>query len=186
MVSLAFEYYDAKTVKEETSTSNIVSNRKFQLSFVDFIAYAYSYIGLMTGPFYTYKTFTDMVHQDARSYTTVWPAIRNLKLLPVIILPYIFLVIYFPLSYMETDEYLEHEWGVIYQLLILVPTFTWFRWRFYIGWLLAESMCITAGLGAYPFACKSRPAQGPTETLPVGEEYDLGKAAMEHNGDTHE
>jgi len=185
MVSLAFEYYDAKTVKEATTDINR-SRKDFQLSFLDFITYSYSYIGLMTGPFYTYRTFIDMVYQDARNYSTVWPAARNLKLLPAIVVPYIFLAKFFPLSYMETTEYLEHEWGVMYQLVILVPTFTWFRWRFYIGWLLAESMCIAAGLGAYPFECKSRAAQGPTEKQANHDKYDMVKAAIEHDGDTHE
>ena len=92
-----------------------------------------------------------MIRQDGTKISTVLPAIRNLKPLLVFALPYLLLAKYFPLSYLHSKEYLNHPLGLIYQLAHLVPTFTWFRWRFYIGWMLAEAMCIATGLGAYPF-----------------------------------
>lgn len=169
MVSLAFEKHEAETDKDDNDDDSQKKNKKvfryvkeFKLDLFDFIAYSYSYIGLMTGPFYTYRTFQDMVRHDTRSTSTVGPALRNLKILPLMIPPYIMLVKYFPLAYLESEEYVESS--VAYQLLILVPTFTWFRWRFYVGWLLAEAMCMTAGLGLYPKNVKSRPAHGPTTT----------------------
>ena len=169
MVSLAFEKCEAETKRDETDDDSPKKNKEifryvkeFKLDLLDFMAYSYSYIGLMTGPFYTYRTFQDMIRHDARSISTVDPALQNLKILPLMILPYIMLVKYFPLAYLESEEYVESN--LAYQLLILVPTFTWFRWRFYIGWLLAETMCMTAGLGLYPKKVKSRPGLGPTTT----------------------
>jgi len=150
---------------------------------LDFFVYGYCYIGLMTGPYYSFQTFIDMIYQDSSCMSTVIPALKNLKLLPFMVVPYFLLAAHFPLSYMETDAFLEHEWGLAYQLLILVPTFTWFRWRFYLGWLLAEAMCITTGLGAYPFECEARPGLGPTKPIP--EDFDPEKSAKEHNGYTH-
>lgn len=189
MVSIAFEIHDEEKEKKKKRDSDSPKKQyrvkpDFAVSFIDMLSYGYCYIGLLTGPFYTYQTFTDMLYQDATNFTTVWPAIRNLKLLPALVVPYLFLTKNYPLSFIESEACLKHEWGVLYQLWILVPTFTWFRWRFYIGWLLAEAMCITAGLGAYPFQCKSRPGKGPTEPIPI--DYDLTKEASEHNGNTHE
>jgi len=46
--------------------------------------------------------------------------------------------------------------------VVVACTASWFRWRFHIGWLLAESVCIAAGLGAYPFEAQSKPGKGPT------------------------
>lgn len=187
MVSVAFEIHDAEKERKQESDASSKSygvKQNLTFSFLDILAYGYCYIGLMTGPFYTYLTFNDMLYQDATNFTTVWPALRNLKLLPVLIIPYLFLAKNYPLSYIESEACLNHEWGVLYQLWILIPTFTWFRWRFYIGWLLAEAMCITSGLGAYPFQCRSRPGKGPTEPIPNS--YDLSKVAVEHHGDTHE
>lgn len=186
MVSVAFEFHDFEKEKNHDSDNrkNYRVKPDITFSLIDIIGYGYCYIGILTGPFYTYQTFTDMLYQDATSFTTVWPAMRNLKLLPLFVVPYLYLSKNYPLSYIESEACLNHEWGILYQLWILVPTFTWFRWRFYIAWLLAEAMCITAGLGAYPFECKSRPGKGPTEPIP--KDYDLAKAADEHNGDTHE
>lgn len=126
----------------------------------------------------------DMICQDGGKISTVWPAVRNLKLLAVFALPYLLLAKHFPLSYLHSEEYLNHSLGLIYQLALLVPTFTWFRWRFYIAWMLAEAMCIAAGLGAYPFECKAKPGLGPTEPIP--KDFDPVESAKSHNGDTHE
>ena len=179
MVSLAFEKHETTTNDDDSKKTKEVFRYvpELQLDFMDFLAYSYSYIGLMTGPFYTYRTFQDMVHHDARPIATFGSALRNLKLLPAMIPLFLVLVKYFPLTYLESEEYVESS--VLYQLLILVPTFTWFRWRFYIGWLLAESMCMTAGLGLYPKQCKSRPALGPT--TPVAD--DVGDVNTGEAGD---
>lgn len=187
MISIAYEIHDADENKKFEDSDNRKRYRvhpDLNASLVDFLAYGYCYIGLLTGPFYTFKTYQDMLYQDATNFTTVWPAVRNLKILPILVVPYLYLVKNYPLSFIESEACLNHEWGVFYQLWILFPTFTWFRWRFYIGWLLAEAMCISAGLGAYPFECKSRPGSGPTEPIP--EDFDVNKSASNHEGNTHE
>lgn len=43
-----------------------------------------------------------------------------------------------------------------FRLFYMVPMFMVFRTRFYVAWLLAECMCMTATLGAYPAASKPR------------------------------
>ena len=181
MVSYSFEYYDYM-IKIRSEVTQDETQKKIKVSLFDMFAYGLCYIGLMTGPFYTFKTFQDMLYQDGSKISTVWPAVKNLKQILFFILPYLLLVEYYPLSYLESDDCLNHHWGVLHIIWTLVPTFTWFRWRFYIGWLLAESMCMTSGLGAYPYECKAKPGLGPT--CPQVE-FDEEKSAKEHNGDTH-
>ena len=108
-----------------------------------------------------------MLTQDhPEQISTVIPALRNLKTLPFYAVVYLFLNEYFPISHIATKEYVNHPMGVAYQLLYLVPTFIGFRWRFYIGWLLAESCCMMLGLGAYPFYTDPKPGLGPTKSTP--------------------
>lgn len=37
--------------------------------------------------------------------------------------------------------------------------------RIYIGFLLSEAACITAGIGAYPCETEPKPGKGPTVNL---------------------
>lgn len=136
--------------------------KEFSVTFIDTLVYGYCYIGLMTGPFYSYQTFQDMLHQDGSKIITVKPALWTLKLLPVLALPYLYLKGNFPLEFLESEEFLENKRGFLYSLMIVALTTVWFRLRFYIGWLLAESSCITASLGAYPFESQPTPGKGPT------------------------
>ena len=193
MVGISFEirqsYLDAK--KSEKSENKDTDNNKRQSeklkpsdpSLYDYLTYGYCYCGLMTGPYFSFKSYQDMLNQDGTHISTVIPALRKLKYLPFYCIPYLILNAKFPIQYMETEEYLNHPWGILYQLAYLIPTFHWFRWRFYIGWLLAEAMCITSGLGAYPFETDPKPGQGPCK--PLEGEYDIEKAKREHDGDTH-
>lgn len=61
----------------------------------------------------------------------------------------------------KEDSFYE-ETSVIYRYGYLLLLFTWFRVRFYSAWMLAESMAVTAGLGAYPAGAANRPGAGPT------------------------
>ena len=164
MISLAFEYHDELMRSEKKDDSAFKTRNEFNTSItiLDTFTYGYCYIGLMTGPFYTYKTFNDMLRQDRENINTLEPAIMNLKLAPIIVVGYLYLKSHFPASYLESDECLKHPYGSPYVIFVSIVTFMWFHWRFYIGWLLAESMCISCGLGAYPreFICK--PGAGPT------------------------
>lgn len=123
-----------------------------------------------------------MLHQDGSKISTVWPALRKVRSLPAFAVPYLLLQAYFPDHHIGTDAYLNHPWGLAHRILYLVPCFTWFRYRFYIGWMLAEAMCITMGLGAYPFESEPKPGIGPTKPYTYQRDKDV---APRNNGDTH-
>ena len=120
----------------------------------------------MTGPYFRYKTYKDFLEQEnPEQISTFRPALRRLKQAPLWGLLYLIMNIYFPISHIGTDAYVNHPWGILYQLAYLIPTFNGFRWRFYIGWILAESSCMMLGLGAYPFETDPKPGLGPTKPM---------------------
>ena len=191
MIGLTFEYCQShlNTGKDDDDENYNPKTSEVRLwkspinpSLYDHFCFAYCYCGLMTGPYYTYKTYTDMLKQDGSKISTVWPALRKLKYAPVLSVPYLILKHYFPESHIGTDEYLNHPWGLVHRLAYLCPCFTWFRYRFYIGWLLAEAMCITLGVGAYPFESEPKPGIGPTKKYDASDEKAV---TPRENGDTH-
>jgi lysophospholipid acyltransferase 7 len=105
-----------------------------------------------------------MLHQK-KQIPSFNVALQRVKYVPFLAAAYIPLNMYFPVNHLTSSEYINHAWGTMYRIAYLAPLFSWFRWRFYIGWLLAESSCISLALGAYPEECKSRPGQGPTVEL---------------------
>ena len=118
----------------------------------------------MTGPFYKYQTFQDMLYQTGVSVRTMRKALLNLKPLLILVGPYLFLKSKFPLEYFESKEFLDDDnMGFLYTTFNMTCTVCWFRWRYHIGWLLAESLCIAAGLGYYPDESNAKPGKGPDE-----------------------
>jgi len=127
-----------------------------------------------------------MINQEhPEQISTIIPAMRNLKTLPFFGVIYLVLNDVFPISYIASEEYVNHPWGMAFQLAYLVPTFIGFRWRFYIGWLLAESSCMTLGLGAYPFQTDPKAGLGPTKSVPEENGIVNKGTASEQNDEPH-
>lgn len=141
----------------------------------------------MTGPYYRYKTYKDFLEQEnPEQISTFRPALRRFKQAPLWGVLYLIMNIYFPISHIGTEAYINHPWGILYQLAYLIPTFNGFRWRFYIGWILAESSCMMLGLGAYPFEMDPKPGLGPTKPMPsTNGAVDDKKHKHDDEADTH-
>ena len=184
MCTIAFEGFQLNCERRPSTLPDITATSQLQVSFYDILSYGYCYCGLMTGPYYRFATYVDML-QQSKQIPSFQIALQRLKYLPLLIAIYLPLNIYFPVSHLTSSEYLNHTWGIIYQLAYLAPLFTWFRWRFYIGWLLAESSCISLALGAYPEECKSRPGQGPTLQL-TEDQKEIGNIKYEYDNNTHD
>ena len=60
------------------------------------------------------------------------------------------------------DSFYNEHW-FLYRYMYMVALFVLFRMKFFIAWLMAESSCISAGLGLYPAVSKPKPGYGPTE-----------------------
>lgn len=61
-----------------------------------------------------------------------------------------------------------------YSLLMLfiwsALAFAYFRMRIYSAWMVAESICIVAGIGVYPSRLNARTGNGPKALSPISDE----------------
>lgn len=180
LCTLPFEIHDPEITRNKDAATSMPS-------LYEFFSYCYCYCGLMTGPYYRYKTYKDFLEQEhPENISTFYPALRRLKELPLWGVLYLIMAIYFPFSHIGSDAYVNHPWGTLYHFAYLVPAFNGFRWRFYIGWLLAESSCTMLGLGAYPFETNPQAGLGPTKPMPLTNgDVEKKEAALDTTGDTH-
>jgi len=171
MVGLAFEVSDTQQLKDQKRRQDDVDNElelklRFQgvarPDFSDVFHYAFCYIGVLTGPYYKYRTYLDMLHSKAGLKTSFLGHLgRRLRWLPVYAILFLLSSSWFPLSYARSNEFFE-ERSFGYRVWYMIPLFFCFRMRFYTGFGLSEGACIAAGLGAYPVRAYARPGQGPT------------------------
>lgn len=63
-------------------------------------------------------------------------------------------------QYVLTEEHNNRSF--LYRMMYPWALFAAFRQRIYSGMTLAESVCTSAGLGAYPVQGKNRSGHGPT------------------------
>lgn len=119
-------------------------------SFVDIFHYCFNYIGLLTGPYFTYRTFYDYLnypfykHVDCLKVT-----LQKMAWVPFYTALFLLTSYIWPSEYMDTTEFYESR-SFLYRLFYVWPTFFIFRMRIYSGITLAECICISAGLGCYP------------------------------------
>ncbi|XP_061377342.1 lysophospholipid acyltransferase 7-like [Danaus plexippus] len=129
--------------------------------YVNLFHYTFNYIGLLTGPYYRYRTYEDYFklpfskHVDCFGFT-----INTLKAVPLYVTLYLALSHLFPLEYVLTEEHNSRHF--VYRMFYPWLLFAAFRQRIYAGMTLAESVCTSAGLGAYPVQGRNRSGHGPT------------------------
>ncbi|CAH0719432.1 unnamed protein product, partial [Brenthis ino] len=128
---------------------------------VDLFHYSFNYIGLLTGPYYRYRTFDDYFHLPYSKYVDCFGfTINTLKTVPLYISLYLAFSNLWPLDYILTEEHNNRNF--LYRMLYPWVLFAAFRQRIYSGMTLAESVCTSAGLGAYPVQGRNRTGHGPT------------------------
>ncbi|XP_036394890.1 lysophospholipid acyltransferase 7 [Megalops cyprinoides] len=165
MVSLANEVQTFHLRKKEDvssfSKSSVIGGLSQEPSLYDVISYSYCYIGIMTGPFFRYQTYADWLQQPSpASLPGRDPCLNRLKLVPLYGVLFLAVNAYFPLGYVRTEEFLDHNY--FFRLFYMTAVFFVFRMRFYAAWCGAEASCISAGLGCYPEGALSKPGGGPT------------------------
>ncbi|XP_053546707.1 lysophospholipid acyltransferase 7 [Bombina bombina] len=188
LVSLANEVQEFCRSKKQEMTSfskhSVVGVIPSIPSLAEIFFYSYCYVGLMTGPFYRYKTYYDWLHQlDSPSIPSWKPLITRLKPAPVFGVLFLLVSYYFPLDYVKTDEF--YDSAFLFRLFYMVPIFFVFRMRFYVAWIFSECGCIAAAFGAYPVAAKSRSGGGPTVEYSVLERNtDGSKVEQQYDYET--
>ncbi|XP_044303866.1 lysophospholipid acyltransferase 7 isoform X1 [Varanus komodoensis] len=165
MVSLANEVQEFMQAKKQEVTSfaksALIGVIPKMPGLVEILCYSYCYVGLMTGPFYRYRTHHDWLNQPNSLLIPSWqPLLSRSKMIPIFGALFLLVSHYFPLNDVRSDAFYER--GFLFRLFYMVPVFFVFRMRFYVAWLCAECACISAAFGAYPASAKSRPGGGPT------------------------
>ncbi|KAG8239003.1 hypothetical protein J437_LFUL005060 [Ladona fulva] len=164
LVGLAFDLHDAaEALEKNKEDENIHECMKRPISFLDFFHYSFCYVGCLTGPFYRYRTYWDMIYSPFSKYAPCFDAtFQRIKYVPLYAALYLITTHFFPLKYAYTDEFYE-ERSMLYRTFFLTPCLFIFRLRIYIGFVLAECVCTMAGLGAYPKVSEPRSGMGPVK-----------------------
>jgi len=167
LVGLAFEVHDTKV--RCSNPDNPPNFCDVDPGFTDIIHYGFSHVGLLTGPYYKYRTFHGMYgdpwnpavsgEDTARLDNAMW---SRIKCVPFYVVAFLVSGHFFPLKIVEAAEWQESS-SLAWKLFYMTPIFFNFRMRIYSGFVLSECSCIMAGLGAFPASSKPRPGQGPSE-----------------------
>nr|CAD7567533.1 unnamed protein product [Timema californicum] len=170
LVGLAFEVHDtaAASARKVDGGSDMESTSKDEAisinpGFLDIFHYSFAYIGVLTGPYYSYRTYHDWLHAPFSDYAPCYEeTLRKFKLVPLYAAVFLLVSYIYPIQYAMSDEF-YNERSTLYRFWYIWPTFLIFRMRIYIGMTLSECVCITAGLGAYPVFTDPKSGQGPTK-----------------------
>jgi len=173
-VGLAMEVNTASRKKENLSECD---KELMNLGFLDVFFYAFNYVGLLTGPYYSFRTYSDYFRLPfSQKANVVKATIDTIKYVPLYMAIYLGASYIWPLDYAKSDEFYTQR-SVMYRLWYIFPTFLIFRYRMYSGLTLSECVCTMAGFGAYPKEIEVRSGAGPTKDNYddiKSEEYDFG------------
>ncbi|XP_055541308.1 lysophospholipid acyltransferase 7 [Wyeomyia smithii] len=190
LVGLAFEVNAAATKSAEIGqakkdeageTVALSENEKalLKLDMLDVFHYSFNYVGVLTGPYYTFKTFRDTIYLPfSYNANCIEATVDKLKVIPLYAGLFLLISHIWPLNYATSSEFYEQR-SFIYRLMYVWPTFFIFRMRIYTGIMLSECVCTMAGLGAYPKSCENKCGHGPSKDYssltsnPEGIEYDF-------------
>ncbi|XP_048372683.1 lysophospholipid acyltransferase 7 [Sphaerodactylus townsendi] len=188
MVSLANEVQEFTQAKKQDvasfTKSSMIGVIPKMPGLVEILCYSYCYVGLMTGPFYRYRTHYDWLTQPDSSAIPSWPLLLSRsKTIPIFGASFLLVSHFFPLDYVRSSAFYER--GLPFRLFYMMPVFFVFRMRFYVAWLCAECACIAAAFGAYPAAAKSRSGGGPTvEYEPLSRSADGEALSLTYDYET--
>ncbi|KAK7604459.1 hypothetical protein V9T40_005645 [Parthenolecanium corni] len=168
LIGLAFEVHDNVTIMKKVKDESIeVSNedlyREFQNpTMVDVFHYAFCYAGLLTGPYFTYRTYCDMfLYAKNEQKLCFKESLKTLAYVPLFMSLFLATSWTFPLERLHSANFYT-ETSFFYRLWYMYPTFFIFRMRMYIAFKLSEAVCMMAGLGLYPADTKPKLGIGPT------------------------
>jgi len=182
LVGLAFEVNDTKTrlAADSPNFSDISP------SFSDIVQYGLSHVGLLTGPYYKFRTFHGLFSdpwnpavsgvEERRLDSAMW---RRLRPVPFYVVAFLVSGYFFPLSVVNTTEWQENT-SLLWKLFYMTPIFFNFRMRIYSGFVLSECSCIMSGLGSFPSVTSPRPGQGPSKPELLQDVMDKDSAETEN------
>ncbi|XP_043491175.1 lysophospholipid acyltransferase 7 [Polistes fuscatus] len=157
---LAFEINSAAAMKLPDDPQGVNSMALKKISFMDVFHYGLSYMGVLTGPYYRYRTYWDSLHRPFSNYIDPWPlTLYKLKQAAALSILFLIMNYTFPTEYTVSEEYANRS--LLYRWLYTYPVFATFRLRLFSGIILSECACQMAGVGGYPTRCETAPGLGP-------------------------
>ncbi|XP_037073895.1 lysophospholipid acyltransferase 7-like [Pollicipes pollicipes] len=168
LVGLAFEVHNSWRLAREAKRPDLSDEARAEMTFTavapsaaDQLYYTFFYVGIMTGPYYTFVTYRHCVAGTFWPFADCWrPALRRARLLPLYAALFLLLGHLWAIEYVSSDAMAARP--VWYRVWYMYPVFAHFRMRMYIGFVLSELACMAHGLGAFPAASEARPGRGPT------------------------
>uniref|UniRef100_A0A182NU42 Lysophospholipid acyltransferase 7 n=1 Tax=Anopheles dirus TaxID=7168 RepID=A0A182NU42_9DIPT len=167
LVGLAFEVNSAFTKSLEQAADkpklSEADRALLKVDMLDIFHYSFNYVGVLTGPYITFKTYRDAIYLPfSGKADCVGATVEKLKVVPLYAALFLLVSYIWPLQYATSAEFYE-ERSFVYRLMYVWPTFFIFRMRIYTGILLSECVCTMAGVGAYPAIFASKPGHGPSK-----------------------
>ncbi|XP_055710525.1 lysophospholipid acyltransferase 7 [Phlebotomus papatasi] len=169
LVGLAFEVKDAtlkcrKASKEEYEQIPYHEKELAEITPKNIFGYCFNYVGVLTGPYLTYRTYRDSFVETYASNEKRFEAcdkttLEKFKSIPIFVALYLLTSYFWPLGRIFNDEF--YAQSILLRLWYVWPAFFIFRMRMYIGLTLSECVCSAAGVGAYPTVFQSTAGGGP-------------------------
>uniref|UniRef100_A0A5K3FWZ3 Acyltransferase n=1 Tax=Mesocestoides corti TaxID=53468 RepID=A0A5K3FWZ3_MESCO len=120
-------------------------------------------MGMLTGPYYTYRAFNDMLHgwPSRAPRLSLAPLWRRLQEAPFFGIAYLIGSQFVSFDYLRDPDF--QQLGLTKRLAYLAAVFLVYRMRLYFAWIVGECVCVGAGLGAYPAISRPVAGRGPTD-----------------------
>ncbi|XP_050438805.1 lysophospholipid acyltransferase 7 [Adelges cooleyi] len=171
LVGLSFEVHDSYQILLESKDKDVEAKKKFKIinqpSILEVFHYSFCYIGVLTGPYITYRTYWDLFNrqhwQKAAYSDLLW---EKLRVIPPLIICYFITFWLFPLSEFNNESFYTAT-SLLYRIWYMYTSFFIYRTRIYLGFILSELICIASGMGAYPVSTNPQSGRGPTKNFDV-------------------
>jgi len=167
LMGLAFEVHDSWQNSKSSEPSKNLDQKYKDIEVnpraLDIFHYSFAHSGILTGPYYRFRTFQDLYETPYVNYAECdFAMIKRIIRAPIYIVLFLITGYIFPLKAVLEEDYYETT-SIWWRLFYMTPVFFNFRMRLYTGFILSECSCIMAGLGAYPVKSDPKPGQGPSK-----------------------
>lgn len=188
-IGLSYEISDLRQRKKSTQEQRVYNRTMFierEPSIFEAFNYLFSFIGLFTGPYYTYRTYSDALNHSQKPLA--WSKLRpmlytKMRTLMWSLPAFVFMTWLNPVNDIRGDK-LSHV--RLFTLFIYCAlAFVYLRMRIYSAWMVAESICLLSGIGIYPTQAAAEAGRGPShlETTKLSE-IDWNDPSTEFDAET--
>lgn len=134
-------------------------------SLLDTLCYSYCHIGILTGPYFKYRTYQDWLNSKYSFglNESLEAVLKRSKYILFILAGFLLISKFVSFSDPLRESFYDNP--LWYRFVYMSLIFTLFRFRFYIAWIFSEYACITSNFGAYPVISKPKPGAGPTNLV---------------------